>query len=240
MSGHNGKTNLRELAYQRFTHNLLIGKLRPGQFISQRELVEITGVSLAAIREAIPRLEAEKLLETIPQRGMQIAAVDLRMMKEVFQLWMVLAKAAAERFNQSASGKMLDELQLTHKDLLLRASRLPDPNLAEDARHLERRFHELLIAALDNALICNIYRVNRIKIDMIRILRGQNEFYDVIYPTKERLRIIEALKRRDVKQVVQAVEEHVEATLHRAAVFLGSGFLSQGPAGGTEEGIIAA
>ena len=240
MSRRNGKTNLRELAYQRFTHNLYIAKLRPGQFISQRELVEMTGVSLAAIREVIPRLEAEMLLETVPQRGMQIAPVDLRMVKEVFQLWTILAKAAAERFKQIASGEVVDELLLLHKDILLRATRLPDENLLEDARNLDRRFHELLIQALENEIIGNVYRVNRIKIDMIRMFRDRDDVYDVIASAKERMKIIEALKRHDVTQVIRAVEEHADATLHRAVVFLGGGVPPRGLAANAEEGIIAA
>ena len=34
-------------------------------------------MSLGAIRELIPRLEADGLITTVPQRGMQIAHVDL-------------------------------------------------------------------------------------------------------------------------------------------------------------------
>ena len=49
----------------------------PGQFISQRELVELTGLPLGAIRELVPRLEAEGLIKTVPQRGMLVAHVDV-------------------------------------------------------------------------------------------------------------------------------------------------------------------
>ena len=56
-----------------FTRKLLASAIRPGQFISQRELVELTGMPLGAIRELIPRLEAEGLIKTVPQRGMQVA-----------------------------------------------------------------------------------------------------------------------------------------------------------------------
>ena len=52
---------LREQAYESFTDRLLSQAIRPGQFISQRELVEITGMTLGAIRELVPRLEADGL-----------------------------------------------------------------------------------------------------------------------------------------------------------------------------------
>jgi len=70
---------LREQAYASFTRHLLARDLLPGQFVSQRELVAFTGLPLGAIREIVPRLEAEGLLTTIPQRGMQIAHIDVQL-----------------------------------------------------------------------------------------------------------------------------------------------------------------
>ena len=64
---------LRDQAYQRFTRGLLEREIHAGQFVSQRELTEITGMPLGAIRELIPRLEADGLIRTVPQRGMQVA-----------------------------------------------------------------------------------------------------------------------------------------------------------------------
>ena len=51
--------NLRDQAYEGYTRSLLAREIAPGQFITQRELVEITGYPLGAIRELVPRLEAE-------------------------------------------------------------------------------------------------------------------------------------------------------------------------------------
>ena len=53
---------LRERAYASFTERLLAREIKPGQFVTQRELVALTGLPLGAIREMIPRLEAEGLI----------------------------------------------------------------------------------------------------------------------------------------------------------------------------------
>ena len=50
--------NLRSRAYDSFTRHLLARDLRAGQFISQRELVEMTQLPLAAIREMFERFFA--------------------------------------------------------------------------------------------------------------------------------------------------------------------------------------
>src|SRR5206468_1529325 len=94
---------LREKAYQSFTRHLLAMDIRPGQFITQREMVALTGLTLGAIREMIPRLEALGLLVTVPQRGMQIAHVDLKLVRNAFQFRGILEREAVAAFTRRAS-----------------------------------------------------------------------------------------------------------------------------------------
>ena len=55
---------LREKAYQSFTRHLLAMDIRPGQFITQREMVALTGLTrpehhaLRALKRVRPRLRA--------------------------------------------------------------------------------------------------------------------------------------------------------------------------------------
>jgi len=94
---------LREKAYDSFTRHLLESAVRPGQFISQRELVELTGLPLGAIRELVPRLEAEGLIKTVPQRGMQVAHIDLTLIRDAYQFRLFLEKEAMALFVEAAS-----------------------------------------------------------------------------------------------------------------------------------------
>ena len=52
--------------------------------------------------EMVMRLEAEGLLKTVPQRGVQIAHVDLALINNAFQLRLVLEREAALRFSAAA------------------------------------------------------------------------------------------------------------------------------------------
>ena len=62
---HSGaEPSLRQIAYDRIEELLNWGQVRPGQIISQRELMEMAGVTLGSVREAVPRFEAEGLLFT--------------------------------------------------------------------------------------------------------------------------------------------------------------------------------
>src|SRR5438128_6580011 len=106
---------LRWQAYERFQQQLMASRIRPGQFVSQRELVALTGLPLGAIRELVPRLEAEGLLTTIPQRGIQIAHIDLNLIREAFQFRLFMEKEAVALFTVSASDALLAKLRREHE-----------------------------------------------------------------------------------------------------------------------------
>jgi DNA-binding GntR family transcriptional regulator len=211
-----GRVKLRDKAYESFTQSLLDSQIRPGQFLSQRELVAVTGMPLGAIRELIPRLEADRLIETVPQRGMQVASVDLKLVRNVFQLWMVLARAAAAHFLQVASDADIRMLVGAHAEILAKARKEADQKLLDETKRFEWRLHDTFIDAFSNEILSDIYRVNRIKVELIRMERGKQGDQAIASSAQEHLAIIEALKERDSERLVAAVEAHLDAALRRA------------------------
>src|SRR6478735_3159694 len=109
---------LRERAYASFTERLLAREIKPGQFVTQRELVAMTGFPLGAIRELVPRLEAEGLIKTVPQRGMQVAHVDLNLIRDAFQFRLFLEREAAAIFATAASDALLARLRAEHETII--------------------------------------------------------------------------------------------------------------------------
>ena len=78
-------TSLRTSPTRGSGQQILASRLRPGQFVSQRELdLDCSTMPLGAIREMIPRLEAGRLIVTVPKRGLQIAHVDLKLIRNAF------------------------------------------------------------------------------------------------------------------------------------------------------------
>ena len=104
---------LRWQAYERFQQQIVASRIRPGQFVSQRELAALMDLPLGAIREVIPRLEAEGLLQTAPQRGLQIATVDVKLVRNAFQLRLMIEREAAGQFSLTATDAELDSLEAT-------------------------------------------------------------------------------------------------------------------------------
>src|SRR6187397_1634880 len=96
------KSLMREVAYERFKAQLFKRNLVPGQFVSQGELCELLDVPLGPTREALKRLEAENLVRLIPQRGIQITDIGVKLIREAFEFRIVLEVAAIRRFVKTA------------------------------------------------------------------------------------------------------------------------------------------
>jgi DNA-binding GntR family transcriptional regulator len=204
-------TTLRERAYASFTKHLLDRSFRPGQFISQRELVEFTGLTLGAIRELVPRLESEGLLTTIPQRGMQIANVDITLVREVFQYRQFIERESIAIFAVKASDETIARMRKEHEEVL--AAYLADPSNPEvesRAQTIDWGMHDEIVFAVGNQIVTKNYLVNSMKLRLIRQerLRIGGRIEPVM---REHLKVIDALERRDTQGAVDALTAHIES-----------------------------
>jgi len=208
---------LRERAYETFTRHLLAKDIRPGQFVSQRELVQLTGMPLGAIREMIPRLEADGLIVTVPKRGMQIANVDLKLVRNCYHLRIVLEKDAVAQYTQRAGDADIAGQVAALSRVRQRAEVGPvTRKLLEEAQAVDWGFHDTVIDSLGNELISDIYRVNSIKIRLIRLERVVLSPEVLLPALQEHAEILAAIQARDVRGAVAAMERHMVSARNRA------------------------
>lgn len=208
--------SLRAQAYESFQQQIVDANIHPGQFVSQRELMQLLGMPLGAVRELIPRLEAEGLLKTVPQRGLQVAHVDLKLINNAFRLRSLLEREAASRFVTTVSDRDLAAIEQAHLNIVKRARKAAiDNSLLKDATTVDWGLHDLMIDALGNELISEVYRINSLRVRLIR-LEGSTLSPEVLIPAmEEHLWFIEALKRRDAQAVVERLSHHIESAHRR-------------------------
>ncbi|WP_337268424.1 GntR family transcriptional regulator [Oryzifoliimicrobium ureilyticus] len=207
---------LREKAYESFTRHLLARDVRPGQFISQRQLVELTGLTLGAIRELIPRLETEGLIKTVPQRGLQIAHIDLSLIREAFQFRIVLEKEAVAFFTRNASDQVVEKLFEQHREILQRIEKDgPSIELEQHAQATDWGMHNAFVDAMGNSIISNAYRVNAIKMRLINQERIRIEGR-VAPVMREHLAVLEAIQKRSVEEAIHRLVAHLGNARDRA------------------------
>lgn len=207
---------LRARAYENFRQQILRANVRPGQFVSQRELMQLLDMPLGAVRELIPRLEAEGLLRTVPQRGLQIAHVDLKLIHNAFELRGLLEREAALRFVQVVSHSELEAIEQAHQDIVERARRGPiDDELLTDATSVDWGLHDLMIDSLGNELISQTYRINSLRVRLITLERSTLSCEVLLPAMQEHLNLIEALKTRDPERVAQKLAYHIHSAHQR-------------------------
>lgn len=96
--------------YEKLREMILTGYFRPGQWLRERELVELVEVSRTPVREALRLLEQERLLESIPHRGFRIPVLNEQEVCQFFELREELEGFAAKLAAQRASPEDVDKI----------------------------------------------------------------------------------------------------------------------------------
>lgn len=209
MSDEGPPIKLREKAYARFTKQLLARNVRPGQFVSQRELVELTGMPLGAIREIVPRLEVEGLIRTMPQRGMQVAHIDVNLIREAFQFRLFMEREAVMEFTRTVSDEQIADLIGQHRAIVDEVAANGDtPEIEHRAQVIDWSLHDLVIDSLGNEIISKAYRVNSIKMRLIAQERYRIDGR-VVPVMHEHLAVLEAIAARDPAAAAAAMTAHI-------------------------------
>ncbi|MDE0969917.1 MAG: GntR family transcriptional regulator [Octadecabacter sp.] len=207
---------MRDHAYSNFTEKLLARDIRPGQILSQRELVKLTGMPLGAIREMIPRLEADGLIKTVPKRGLQILSIDLDLVRNAFQLRGIIEAEAISKFCKSATTEEIEQLIAEHEQIRNLAGVTVSPEVLRTAQQVDWAFHDRIIDAMENSIISDIHRINAIKIRLIRNTDTRMLPELVVPVLTEHLAILNALAQRDSAGAVRAIHSHISSAKRRA------------------------
>ena len=77
---------------------IMSGRFAPGARLIERELCETLGVSRTSVREALRRLEAEKLVRSVPHKGPVVAIMSKQEAAELYAIRGLLEGFAALYF----------------------------------------------------------------------------------------------------------------------------------------------
>ena len=210
--------SLSQQAYKRFKELLFAKVWKPGDFVSQGELVSRTGVQISPMRDALHKLSAEGLVTITPRKGIQVTPASIKIIREVFHLRKVLEKEAVQFFVTNAHENLIKELKENHQKFVKFSKKAQSPQeLREIIQQEEFEIHEKIISFLGNDLIARIYRLNA---DRIKLFRLDYDFSytneHVIDALNEHGEIIEAMIKRDLNKTLEKMDDHLSMALKRA------------------------
>ena len=207
---------MRAQAYDAFTRHLLDRRLVAGQFVTQRDLAELVGFPLGAIREMIPRLEAEGLVRALAQRGLQIIGADPRLIHEAFSLRDLLEREALLHYVRTAPDAAIAAQVAALEEMEAAVRGGGAPATLERAQAVDWGFHDALVDSMGNSLISNLHRVNAIRIRIVMYDRVTLTPESLALALREHRPILMAIQARDAPAASEALRQHLGSARRRA------------------------
>lgn len=204
---------LRLEAYEKFRERLLSGEIKPGQFVTQRELAKLVGVPVGAAREAIQRLEFESLLKVYPRRGIQVTEATARLIRSAYGFRILIEKEAVGHFAQTASEQEIDGLLDATQRVIDKAEESITPQLQEEAVEVDWHTHDVMVDSLGNEIIAEAYRINAARIRLMRGLGNRLPPNRLVPALTEHLQFLQACRERDAERAVTEMKRHIETSL---------------------------
>lgn len=208
---------LRETAYNGFMNALLTRDFRPGRLISQRDIAATTGSSLASVREALKRLEGERIVELLPKRGIVIREVRQSDIAQAYDARLLIEDHAIRAYVKSCDPTEIERFAQATREAVAAKPTTRSAELVQfDQRiRLDRDLHRAIVAALGNAPLADAHA----KVETTMLLARLNLpplFHSRGPAFDEHLVLLDALRRRDARQARTALREHLEAAKERA------------------------
>jgi DNA-binding GntR family transcriptional regulator len=144
--------SLRQQVIERLRESVISGHLSPGQRLTERELTESLGVSRTVVREALRQLEAEGLIEVIPNKGPVVRTLTAEEAEDIYRIRAVLQGLAAQQFIANADEQQLAALE----DALAAVVAAYDSGSAEQTVETKTRFYDVLIDGAASATLSSM------------------------------------------------------------------------------------
>ena len=76
---------MKDMAYSVIKNKILSNVFEPGEYLEEKMLCQLVGVSRTPIRESINQLESEGFVVTKPNKGIFVTTIDIRKSMELFE-----------------------------------------------------------------------------------------------------------------------------------------------------------
>jgi DNA-binding GntR family transcriptional regulator len=148
---------LSDQAYRALREEITTGQLKPGERVTERALAQYLGVSPTPVREALQRLEHERLIERDAVRAIRVAEPSVAKLYELTLIEVALrgvaARLAAERATDQEVKRIIEACD--------RAEALADGAIWTESRVREiltvtRGFHQLIDEAAHNQTLLDM------------------------------------------------------------------------------------
>ncbi|TGE31586.1 GntR family transcriptional regulator [Desulfosporosinus sp. Sb-LF] len=201
----NDMSHIRDSVFSILRNAILDKKLKPGQRLVERTIAEQLGVSRTPVREAIRKLELERLVTHIPRKGVVVSGFTKEDIMEILLIRASLEALICSIAATKIKPKDVERLQSLAKEIL---EEHENENFTRSNK-LNDKFHEIVYRAAESPRVYNLFNTLREYITKFT----QVAYYKPGRPEEvwiEHSEIIQALRDHDKLRADAAAKRHVE------------------------------
>ncbi|HEX3786362.1 MAG TPA: GntR family transcriptional regulator [Pseudonocardiaceae bacterium] len=180
-------------------------KLRPGQRLIERELVEQLGVSRATVREVLALLVSEGLVTVIPQKGAIVSVLSATEAADIYEMRQSLEALVVRRFIERATPENVRDLRASLV-ALEQVSATDTDRLAE--LRAKDAFYNVLFVGANSQPLAQILTTLQGRVQVLRAtslsVPGR-----AAQAAQELRRVVELIEAGDAEGAANACAEHV-------------------------------
>jgi DNA-binding GntR family transcriptional regulator len=204
---------------------ILSGRFAPGERMVEAALCEMMEVSRTSIREALRRLEGEKLVRIVPNKGPSVAELSWEEAEEIYHVRRILEAEAAGLFTARASKAdiaAMRKLLLIFSQAVAEGDSIGRINATSD-------FYDVILRGCGNRIIFDILQGLKMRINLLRSRSMSRPGRSQSSATELR-RILRAIEAGDARKARRAAAAHVAAACAVARDIFGPTAPSKSPA----------
>lgn len=198
------RMKMKDIAYNLIKNKILNNEFKSGEYLEEKMLCDLIGVSRTPVREAINILENEGFVNVHANKGIFVSTLDIKSSKELFQARAYIEPILLELGWKNLDLNKLDDFASSTKNFI------SDKNY-QSLNEIDYEFHNYINSCCDNSILLKI--ANRIQ-DQFQRVRTLN-YYDeqrIVGGAYEHLNIIDLIKNDNLDEAKIEVKNHVYST----------------------------
>ena len=197
------KETLKHQAYQLIKNNILSCVYAPGTIINEEQIREEIGGSRTPIRDALSRLEQERLVKILPKKGILITGITIQELNQLYETRELIETHVVKHYGGRIPTDTFIGYYRRYKEYR------DGTQTAYSFLTMDENLHQLFINASENDYFISLYSTIQNQITRTRILTGRTSIERLQETTKEHLTIVEAAIQNNWNDAAAAMREHL-------------------------------
>ena len=202
--------SLSDQVFEHLEADILSGKYRRGEIVTEMQLCSELGVSRTPVREALRRLFQEHLVEDTP-KGTMVLGITPKDYRDMSEIRLRIEELAVVGFIKNATDENLKELKEAVDFQEFYLSRVDVDHL----KRLDGRFHDVIDSGCGSIVLKDTLTPLHKKIQQYRRNALQTP-EGAANSVREHKEIFEAVAARDEQAAIEMIRQHIRNAVRRA------------------------